>query len=307
MHSRARMSRFPLFPAVLLFLLLTTRQWPDTQTAVQAVHYNPDTQADPYRPDTQAEPYRPDTQADQSAPYRPADQTATYTPYTSTENPQLQVMAGMMEAMHAEIKSLRRSVFHMAELKAFERRLAAMEARQAAALEDLSSRQNQTAARQEERFADFCRTRRMGMSTGEIPDSSFTASSYYDHRFVPVNARFNINRCWIPRTPTAEWLKIDLGQETLVYGVITQGRPDYGQWTMTYKLSFSMDGQTWATYAGTDGSDKVFQGNYDRSSPVYNFLHTPVTTRHVQFHPLAYQNYPAVRMEVLGCPTELLD
>ncbi|XP_078610301.1 lactadherin-like [Branchiostoma floridae x Branchiostoma japonicum] len=147
----------------------------------------------------------------------------------------------------------------------------------------------------------------MGMSTGDIPDSSFTASSYYNP-YMPANARFGITRCWIPRTRSAvvEWLKIDLGRETLVYGVITQGSPDYNQWTRTYKLSFSMDGETWDTYRGTDGSDKVFQGNYDRSSPVYNFLNPPVTTRHVRFHPCTHYDRPAARMEVLGCPTELI-
>ncbi|XP_035677446.1 lactadherin-like [Branchiostoma floridae] len=293
--------------------------------------------------------------------------------------------------MHTEFKTMRSSVSHLAELKAFEKRIAAMEARQDAAMENLSSRLNDTAAAMEvlqgaavqnlsfrldqtaaamevrqdaaaenlssrlnhtaarqaaiearqdavmanfssslnetaavmetclaaienlssrlnDTVTDFCRTRRMGMSTGDIPDSSFTASSYYDHRFVPANARFGIIRSWIPRTVTAEveWLKIDLGQETLVYGVITQGRPDYSQWTQSYRLSFSMDGETWTTYADTDGSDKVFQGNYDRSSPVYNFLDSPLTTRHVQFHPRTYTSRPAVRMEVLGCPTELL-
>ncbi|CAH1273114.1 MFGE8 [Branchiostoma lanceolatum] len=99
---------------------------------------------------------------------------------------------------------------------------------------------------------------------------------------------------------------VDLGQESRVYGVITQGRPDYGQWARTYKLSFSTDGGNWTTYADTDGSDKLFQGNYDRSSPVYNFLDSPVTTRHVQFHPRTYQSRPVMRVEVLGCPTEML-
>ncbi|XP_035694676.1 lactadherin-like [Branchiostoma floridae] len=161
--------------------------------------------------------------------------------------------------MHAEIKIMRSSVFHLAELKAFERRLAAMEACQDAALEDLSSHQNQTATRQEERFADFCRTRRMGMSTGDIPDSSITASSYFSDRWAPAKARFGINGNWIPRrvNAKAEWLKVDLGQESRVYGVITQGRPEIDRWTITYKLSFSTDGQTWTTYAGTDGSEKV--------------------------------------------------
>ncbi|XP_035676076.1 uncharacterized protein LOC118415515 [Branchiostoma floridae] len=266
------MSRFPLFPAVVLVLLLSTRQWSDPQAAVQAA--------------VQAVPYGPYPQADQ------ANQSA---PYISSENPQLQEMAGMIEAMHSEFKRIRSSVSHLAELKAFEKRIAAMEARQDAAIENLSSRLNDTAAamgvlqgaavqnlysrldqtaaamevrqdaaaenlssrlnhtaarqaaiearqdavmanfssslnetaavmetclaaienlssRLNDTVVDFCRTRRMGMSTGDIPDSSFTASSYYDHRFVPANARFGITRSWIPRTLTAEveWLKVGL-------------------------------------------------------------------------------------------------
>ncbi|XP_066291236.1 lactadherin-like isoform X2 [Branchiostoma lanceolatum] len=158
------------------------------------------------------------------------------------------------------------------------------------------------------RSLDFCRTRRMGMSTRVIPDDSVTSATPYDHRFVAANGRFGTNRSWLARSMNmdAVWLKVDLGQESRVYGVITQGRPDYGQWARTYKLSFSMDGGNWTTYADTDGSDKLFQGNYDRSSPVYNFLDSPVTTRHVQFHPRTYQSRPVMRVEVLGCPTELL-
>ncbi|KAI8486253.1 hypothetical protein Bbelb_359690 [Branchiostoma belcheri] len=156
---------------------------------------------------------------------------------------------------------------------------------------------------------EFCRTRKMGMSTGSIPDSSITATSAYDNRFLAKMGRFGTNRKgWLARSLNmdAEWMKVDLGQESRVYGVVTQGRVDYNQWARTYKLSFSLDGQTWTTYANLDGSDKVFAGNYDRSSPVYNFLDRPVTVRYVRFHPRTYTSRPVMRVEILGCPTDML-
>ncbi|XP_019632524.1 PREDICTED: inactive carboxypeptidase-like protein X2 [Branchiostoma belcheri] len=277
---------------------------------------------------------------------RLSPQAATVSP----DNPeilQLQETSRMLETMHYQMKTLRRSLGQLTEVKAVASRLndllahqeelaarqnetavvlkelagrqnetaaalkelAARQNETAAVVEELAARQNETIARQDERFAEFCRTRKMGMSTGTIPDSSITATSVYDNRFLAKMGRVGTNRKgWLARSLNmdAEWMKVDLGQESRVYGVVTQGRPDYNQWARTYKLSFSQDGQTWTTYANLDGSDKVFAGNYDRSSPVYNFLERPVTVRYVRFHPRTYTSRPVMRVEILGCPTDML-
>ncbi|KAI8509433.1 hypothetical protein Bbelb_132810 [Branchiostoma belcheri] len=259
-------------------------------------------------------------------------QAATVSP----DNPeilQLQETSRMLETIHYQMKTLRRSLNQLTEVKAVASRLNDLVARQEevtarqnetlavveklatrqnetiAVLEELAARQNETIALQNERFAEFCRTRKMGMSTGNIPDSSITATSVYDNRFLAKMGRVGTNRKgWLARSLNmdAEWMKVDLGQESRVYGVVTQGRPDYNQWARTYKLSFSQNGQTWTTYANLDGSDKVFAGNYDRSSPVYNFLDRPVTVRYVRFHPRTYTSRPVMRVEILGCPTDML-
>ena len=42
-----------------------------------------------------------------------------------------------------------------------------------------------------------------------------------------------------------------------VLKVETKGREDYPQWSGSYKLMFSIDGETWETYQDPYGTDKV--------------------------------------------------
>eukprot|EP00058_Branchiostoma_floridae_P004746 XP_002590234.1 hypothetical protein BRAFLDRAFT_97400 [Branchiostoma floridae] len=68
---------------------------------------------------------------------------------------------------------------------------------------------------------------------------------------------------WCANHPlnTNQWLQVDVGAETTVAGVITQGRPgSSNQWVTSYKLRFSRDGSMWSTYLDKLGRDRV--GNH---------------------------------------------
>eukprot|EP00058_Branchiostoma_floridae_P012572 XP_002598060.1 hypothetical protein BRAFLDRAFT_85725 [Branchiostoma floridae] len=162
----------------------------------------------------------------------------------------------------------------------------------------------------------------LGMESGAIPDESITSSSW-DNEWVyddyddpateygvgwdtgaPWYARLNGDGdAWAPdnNDTVGEWLQVDLGEMKDVKGTITQGRPSSDRWVTSYKLQYSTDETTWTTYAGTDGSEKVFPGNTDRDTPVTNLLVNPIGARYVRFLPQTWNMWPYLRVEILGC------
>ena len=110
-----------------------------------------------------------------------------------------------------------------------------------------------------------CRSHPLGMESRAIPNSAVTASSTYGATFEPWQARLNNAKknqstgSWSARTNVVgQWLQIDLGKETVVTKIATQGRPSYAhlQWVSSYKILLSLDGANWNAYR-SDGSEKV--------------------------------------------------
>ena len=100
----------------------------------------------------------------------------------------------------------------------------------------------------------------IGLATGgAIPDSSFTASSYYDNRYKASYGRLNENnRGWAPKTTAnpADFLQIDLLHNYVICSVATQGANGIKEWTTKYKIQLSLDGITFFTYK-ENNIDKV--------------------------------------------------
>ncbi|XP_078697438.1 uncharacterized protein LOC144925334 [Branchiostoma floridae x Branchiostoma belcheri] len=151
------------------------------------------------------------------------------------------------------------------------------------------------------------------MESGAIPDDSITASSWYTLGvgYEPYRGRLNGVAgagVWSVRTRTiGEWLQVDLGEMKTVTGTIIQGRSNQPQWVTSYKLQYSVDGRSWITYASSDGSEKVFQGNTDRNTPVTNLLDSPTDARYVRFLPQSWYRWMSMRVEVLGCSVNDID
>ena len=105
-----------------------------------------------------------------------------------------------------------------------------------------------------------CNMEAIGLATGgAIPDSSFTASSYYDSRYQPSYGRLHgNNRGWAPKTTTnpADFLQVDLLYEYIICAVATQGANGINEWTTKYKIQLSLDGITFFTYK-ENNIDKV--------------------------------------------------
>ncbi|XP_078700024.1 uncharacterized protein LOC144926863 [Branchiostoma floridae x Branchiostoma belcheri] len=144
----------------------------------------------------------------------------------------------------------------------------------------------------------------LGMEAGYIADTSITAASVAHGGLEPYNGRLNGVRghgAWAGTQVIGEWLQVDLGGVVKVYGVITQGRMNADQWVTQYKLQFSLNETSWTTYKDSDGSDKVFAGNTDRTTAVTHTLRPPVSAWYIRFVAQSWSGYVAMRVEVLGC------
>ena len=106
----------------------------------------------------------------------------------------------------------------------------------------------------------------LGMESGAISDKQITASSTFNHFYIPSNGRLhhkvvhhNETRggAWAPRhTNSQQWLQINLGpQKTTVKMVATQGRYGGPQWVKRYKLQYSSDGGSFRYYKKVNNSE----------------------------------------------------
>ncbi|XP_022777801.1 neogenin-like, partial [Stylophora pistillata] len=152
-------------------------------------------------------------------------------------------------------------------------------------------------------LASACESEDIGLASGgTIPSSSFSASSYFDHRYKPSFGRLNgTNRGWGPKTKTnlADFLQIDLLYEYVICAVATQGANGISEWTTNYKIQLSMDGITAVTYQETN-VDKVFPGNSNRNGIVKNSLQEFSSGKFIRFQPTTYHSWKVLRVEVYG-------
>jgi hypothetical protein len=82
-----------------------------------------------------------------------------------------------------------------------------------------------------------------------IPDSSFTASSYYDWRYVSSNGRLNSDYGWGPGTTGQdEYLQIDLGFPYIICAIATQSMKNSNERVKKYNIRTSLDSSNWTNY-----------------------------------------------------------
>ena len=90
------------------------------------------------------------------------------------------------------------------------------------------------------------------MEDGRIEDFQITASSVQQGAYHgPNNARLNKEQDssgiggWCPVTKVNEWIQVNFTINTLVTGVITQGRSVIEQRVTRFKVLYSEDGSNW--------------------------------------------------------------
>ncbi|EDO33474.1 predicted protein, partial [Nematostella vectensis] len=152
----------------------------------------------------------------------------------------------------------------------------------------------------------------LGMESRAIRNSAITASSYryqgVNTHSVPHYGRLNnvgqlgvSMGAWIAENQQAgEYLEIDLGSVMVVVGVATQGRPGGSDYVTSYKISHKTDLTTWLMLK-EGGQEKVFSGNSDHYTPVFNWFPSPILARRIRIIVQDFQGLPALRAELYGC------
>ncbi|XP_068451535.1 coagulation factor VIII [Clinocottus analis] len=154
----------------------------------------------------------------------------------------------------------------------------------------------------------------LGLQNGPIPDTSFTASSFYSsllRRWSPELARLNKEgraNAWRPKNDNPhEWLQVDLEKVSRITGVITQGaRSLLTQMMVTeFSVTVSLDGQSWSSVLEESSQrEKIFTGNNDSDEEALSVFDPPLFGRYLRIHPRGWVNGIALRLEVLGCGTQ---
>ena len=79
-----------------------------------------------------------------------------------------------------------------------------------------------------------------------------TASSYLHDKYYPYYGRLHDTRgrAWEPKTKfnKTDYLQVDLGALHSVCALATQGNKIGYEWTTQYKVSLSLDGDSWSFY-----------------------------------------------------------
>ena len=106
---------------------------------------------------------------------------------------------------------------------------------------------------------------KLGIESGSIIDDQLRSSSDHDQSNGAAKQQWRLNRVSKPGVPggwvaldsdNQPWLQISLYRQTLITGVIVQGREDEDQWITFYKVQISLDGTLWNFVPGTDISGK---------------------------------------------------
>ncbi|XP_048245023.1 mucin-5AC-like isoform X2 [Haliotis rufescens] len=144
---------------------------------------------------------------------------------------------------------------------------------------------------------------------GLIGDRQLTASSSLNEFTGAERARpytqkdGSYSGGWIPKyTDTKQWIEVDFGASYAIAGVSTQGRSDGATWVTKYEVYYSNDGRTFnAIYpAPTDTVPRVFEGNFDRNTPLMNVF-AEINARFIRIRPVEWHEAIGMRFNVYGC------
>ncbi|XP_072028701.1 uncharacterized protein [Amphiura filiformis] len=166
-----------------------------------------------------------------------------------------------------------------------------------------------------------CRDK-LGMESGTILDNQITTSSQLYDQFSPSNARLNavpVNDepgAWVAlHLNTQQWIQVDLMNDTIITGVIIQGRDKTNeilaecqgpgdschQWVTRFKIEYKPTNFPWKVATDYNKDEVTFDGNTDSRTPVEAWFPRKYTARYVRIVPLQYNRHISLRFELLGC------
>ncbi|XP_066300720.1 uncharacterized protein [Branchiostoma lanceolatum] len=141
----------------------------------------------------------------------------------------------------------------------------------------------------------------LGMEAGTIAPDQITADAVLSVsnsvENAPAHARLNGMSSW-KMVSYDGWIEVDLIQQMLITGIVTQGHGD--KYITSFTLTFGSRRFDWEPYED-DLREMHFMGNVDGETPNHVYLPRAVATRYVRLHPKTWNNDPNLRLEIIGC------
>ena len=134
-------------------------------------------------------------------------------------------------------------------------------------------------------------------STLTVFDVPVEQRSFSDSHHEPglQNSTLDYTKGWAAANPgTGSWIQMDLGQNTIISGVITKGRNDAPQWVTQIKVETSVDDTVWDLVLAD------VPANTDSTTQVTNEFPALVNARYVRITVMGFYGHPAMRAAVLG-------
>ena len=112
----------------------------------------------------------------------------------------------------------------------------------------------------------------LGIEAGNVTSNQLIASSFY-RSFEASNAILNQEGAWVPETNDQDqWLQIDLHRQSLVSGVVIQGRRDIEAWVTKYEVEYALDGVSWELVKDESTSAEVCNVSNEKQNLNKNLL-----------------------------------
>merc|ERR1712192_6799 len=107
---------------------------------------------------------------------------------------------------------------------------------------------------------------------------------------------------WISKwIDTNQWIQVDLGSETPVYGIELSGSSEVKAYVTSFNILYSDDGNIFS-YVADAGVPKVFRGSYDPTTPIEAMLTQPIEARYIRIAPKTWQGSAiALKFDVFTC------
>ncbi|XP_059045233.1 hemocytin [Achroia grisella] len=131
----------------------------------------------------------------------------------------------------------------------------------------------------------------------DLPVENIEVSSNNDARkYFTLDAE----RGWTALYSTpGEWIMFDFISPRIITGIKTKGGPS--GWVTTYNVMFTSDLSTFNPVLDNTGSYKVFPGNFDSNTVVFNEFKLPIHARYLKVLPLTWKKGIEMRVEPIGC------
>lgn len=91
-----------------------------------------------------------------------------------------------------------------------------------------------------------------------------------------------------------QWYQLDIEKDTIVAGVVTQGRNCCAQWVKTFKVMAKKNEGDWFWV----DNQNVYNGNFDQNTKVISDFKNPIVARYIRIYPQSWNRHMSMRCDV---------